>query len=641
MAITPGGRVGDASPLAKPGNHGPRRLDDYVRMVAHALMREHGYSKSHAIAAARNALKRWSAGGGKVRPQVRAGAAGALAHQAALDARPRGRHNLAAPAGRTLDLAVAEALNRDLDLGWREALHPRDAVGRFRSAGARAARLRRHYEVTGGGHRRTVEYKGNEIGAATLRGDGKWVTGHTEHDTAHAATKRIIDEHIATMLLTKRRNRPHRHDDEGGGLLNRFVQAGGLYGGTASQFATELADATRLLDLAVAEAINRDIDLIGDGHGHHIPGTPYVYSHGWRPLHGAPIPAQTRKAVIRAARQGNKRLAADVLTGKAPHTAVRPQRAHTGRFAAEVTPRQLKDTPRLQARYEAHVKRADDLLNSIFKGGAGPRPTDETHARKVPVLDEHGNPVLKDGKPVTRLEWNTERSKVHKRLVRNVLRRQVRQGAKAERKALFLGGLPGAGKTRSLDKIPGLREQDYVTINPDIFKEELARAGLVPKVPGLSPMEASALNHEESSEMALMLAREARKRGLNIVWDITMNKASSVESRLAPLREAGYSANAVFVDIPHELSVKRVLRRHQGGWKAQQADRTGRHLGERLVPSSHVGSGKSTKGSSSANRDAFEEVKNKFDAYKLYNNFNGNENEFPLEETDSGGVFRV
>ena len=89
MAITPGGRVGDASPLGHKG--GPRQLDDYVREVAHALMREHGFSESHAIATAKNALKKWSVGRGRVRPQVQAGAAAALIRQKLLDA-TRGGH---------------------------------------------------------------------------------------------------------------------------------------------------------------------------------------------------------------------------------------------------------------------------------------------------------------------------------------------------------------------------------------------------------------------------------------------------------------------------------------------------------------------------------------------------------------------
>lgn len=81
LAITPGGRPGDASPL---GKKGPRKLTDYTREIAHALMRR-GFSKSHAIATARNSQKRWASGRGKVRPQVRAGAAASLARQAALD----------------------------------------------------------------------------------------------------------------------------------------------------------------------------------------------------------------------------------------------------------------------------------------------------------------------------------------------------------------------------------------------------------------------------------------------------------------------------------------------------------------------------------------------------------------------------
>jgi predicted ABC-type ATPase len=30
------------------------------------------------------------------------------------------------------------------------------------------------------------------------------------------------------------------------------------------------------------------LDLIGDGHGRHIPGTPMVYRHGWKPITGGP-----------------------------------------------------------------------------------------------------------------------------------------------------------------------------------------------------------------------------------------------------------------------------------------------------------------------------------------------------------------
>ena len=39
----------------------------------------------------------------------------------------------------------------------------------------------------------------------------------------------------------------------------------------------------------------------------------------------------------------------------------------------------------------------------------------------------------------------------------------------------------------------------YLMINPDDIKEEMARRGMVPEIEGLSPMEASDLVHEESS----------------------------------------------------------------------------------------------------------------------------------------------
>lgn len=94
LAVSPGGRPADASPL---GKKGPRRLTDYTREVAHALIREHGWSKQHAIAAARQAIDHWAAGlpaggmHGHVRPQVQAAAAASTIHQHVLDHTKRGR----------------------------------------------------------------------------------------------------------------------------------------------------------------------------------------------------------------------------------------------------------------------------------------------------------------------------------------------------------------------------------------------------------------------------------------------------------------------------------------------------------------------------------------------------------------------
>lgn len=85
LAVTPNGRRGDASPLARPGYSGPRRLSNYEREIAHALMRK-GKSKSQAIRMARGLLKKAAARGkwgdkGKAGAKTRAGAAASIAQR--------------------------------------------------------------------------------------------------------------------------------------------------------------------------------------------------------------------------------------------------------------------------------------------------------------------------------------------------------------------------------------------------------------------------------------------------------------------------------------------------------------------------------------------------------------------------------
>jgi predicted ABC-type ATPase len=252
--------------------------------------------------------------------------------------------------------------------------------------------------------------------------------------------------------------------------------------------------------------------------------------------------------------------------------------------------------------YGRHVKAADTAIIS--------------NASRLATENDGVNGVTNADGSIT---WSKERRRLQRDIVNTVYRRQAKT-ALSEKKALFLGGLPGAGKSTSIKNIPGLNEKHYVTINPDIFKEELARRGHVPELAGLSPMERSAFVHEESSMMALMLAEKATRAHKNVIWDITMSSPGSVSKRIAPLHAAGYRTHGVFVDIPFAMSQTRVEQRHKGGHLAHWRDTTGQHLGQRLVPSSHVNSGKSKTGSSSANRDAFEAVKHQFAAHKLYDN---------------------
>jgi len=81
LAVTPNGRQADASPLGK----GPRRLSDYEREIAHALMRK-GMPKERAIPMARGLLKKAAKSGrwgdhGKAGARTVAGARGSIAQR--------------------------------------------------------------------------------------------------------------------------------------------------------------------------------------------------------------------------------------------------------------------------------------------------------------------------------------------------------------------------------------------------------------------------------------------------------------------------------------------------------------------------------------------------------------------------------
>ena len=81
LAITPNGRVADASPLGK----GPRRLTDYEREIAHALIRK-GMDKHVAIAVARAKLNQAARTGrygkGRAGAKTIAGARASIAQRA-------------------------------------------------------------------------------------------------------------------------------------------------------------------------------------------------------------------------------------------------------------------------------------------------------------------------------------------------------------------------------------------------------------------------------------------------------------------------------------------------------------------------------------------------------------------------------
>jgi predicted kinase len=213
-----------------------------------------------------------------------------------------------------------------------------------------------------------------------------------------------------------------------------------------------------------------------------------------------------------------------------------------------------------------------------------------------------------------REQWTPARDRIQGELVADLYERA--RDVPCDRKSIVAGGLGGAGKSTVLSNHAGIDLSQYLTINPDDIKEEMAKRGLVPRVEGLTPMEASDLAHEESSAIAKQLERKARSDGKNVIWDITMSSRESTERRITNLRASGYSVDAVFVDIPVETSVRRADVRHRTGYNDYLA---GVGLGGRYVPAELI-EAQADPDWGSKNRKTFEEVGRLFDHWSRYDN---------------------
>lgn len=210
--------------------------------------------------------------------------------------------------------------------------------------------------------------------------------------------------------------------------------------------------------------------------------------------------------------------------------------------------------------------------------------------------------------------WMPERRRLHDEILDDIMDRA--RGVPRDGKAIFAGGLGGAGKSTCLKGHAGVDPGEYVTLNPDDMKEELAKRDAIPKVEGLSPMEASTLVHEEASFLALSLADRCYQERANVMWDITMSSQKSVLSRVDALSQKGYDMRMVFVDIPPEVSKERAEARHRRGWEAH---RQGEGLGGRYLPPG-VTDAQADPEYTSKNLRVFESVKGSSSSWEVWDN---------------------
>lgn len=263
----------------------------------------------------------------------------------------------------------------------------------------------------------------------------------------------------------------------------------------------------------------------------------------------------------------------------------------------ESAPRDLRPTvePLTDAEYAEHVEQVRERLSWARAEGLA---TDDQH-------------TVEPDKEV----WTERRTALHDAILRDLL--DSAADVPNEYQAIIAGGLSGAGKTTVLARYAADDSTQYFKIDPDSIKAEMARRGMIPKIEGLTPMEASDLAHEESSHIAKILAQRAQASGKNLIWDITMSERSSAESRIEKLRAAGYTRiEGVFVDIPLDTSEARASARHRHGHDQYLA---GKGDGGRFVPTEVIRN-KADPVWGSVNRKNFEELKHRFDKWAVYDN---------------------
>jgi predicted kinase len=214
--------------------------------------------------------------------------------------------------------------------------------------------------------------------------------------------------------------------------------------------------------------------------------------------------------------------------------------------------------------------------------------------------------------------WTDERAQAHREIVDKVWERY--RDVPAERKAILVGGLPGAGKTTTMRSTGTVDPNDYVQLNPDDMKAELAERGMVPEVPGhpdLTPMERATLFHIESSYLTEMLAQRAYDEGKNVIWDVSMGDSGPAVRRAAEMRDLGYSIDGLFVHVPPEVSLQRAQSRY--ALEAREYAEDSKGYGGRPIPQ-HLILGMATGDGGSYNRDNFYSVLDIFDDWQVYDN---------------------
>jgi len=153
-------------------------------------------------------------------------------------------------------------------------------------------------------------------------------------------------------------------------------------------------------------------------------------------------------------------------------------------------------------------------------------------------------------------EWTPERQALHDQIINDILEPGRPAPAGIEPEAVIMGGLPGSGKSSVLAERAGGGQFDgYVHIDADVIK------GMLPEYEGWN----AALLHDESSAIADEVVRRSIRNHMPIMYDATLRTTRNAAAVVDALESVGYNTRLIYVDIPIEESMRRVLSRFASG----------------------------------------------------------------------------
>ncbi|GAG30724.1 unnamed protein product, partial [marine sediment metagenome] len=129
-----------------------------------------------------------------------------------------------------------------------------------------------------------------------------------------------------------------------------------------------------------------------------------------------------------------------------------------------------------------------------------------------------------------------------------------------------------SGKTSMVRQLLGEKFETFVSVNPDDVKEQMPEynEALEFEVEGkkTSAKDASAMCHEESSDIASDIYDKAVTQGLSMIIDGTGAKGERHRDRIQALKDAGYHVQLMMPDLDPELAVQRAEDRAEetGRW---------------------------------------------------------------------------